>query len=407
MKNKKIGKNYFIAVIALLILGAFLAAVKFNFPQYFLASVIGNKSKQNLEIRNKSVEVLPPEQCDFTLNSNTYSPDSVMVISNFEKNEDNNWQGNGVYDEKVYFEGDRSLGVISSDRRNVAVILEKKLDLTNMQYIEFMMNISDRTAYESIILDFGDSDLKSYYRYSLTNLTDAWNLIQIPKDKFILHQAKDSIFDWLNVEKTRFYVLSRPDSILLTRIDMLKSINNSNDFLKHWNITRGVEEMFLSLYNQDGKIKLMARNKGVSVAALREIENQNNFIFSATLSPQTSARSGLFIRGDYNNGYGYYFEIYGDKKNIWRIFKRNKNGWTPKQEIIQGTLENVTFSRNNKYWLRVDARGNVMEFYLSFDGKKYEKLGELIDDEFSSGGVGIFVFDNGWSLFDDFKFKSL
>jgi hypothetical protein len=297
------------------------------------------------------------------------------------------------------------LGLISVDRKAATVNLEKKLDLSNMEQIEFMLHVGDVDAFETAMIDFGDSDFKNYYRYTFSNLKNGWNLIQIPKGKFILSKAKDSTFDWSNVEKTRFYTLSRPSSIFLVRIDMLRMINNSDDFLKQWRAVNG--GMFFSLYEKKEKPTLLARNIGASVATLKEVENISNNIYSAAVSPQSSGRSGLFVRGDYNNTYGYYLLIGGEKKNTWQILKKNKAGLTPKEEIIEGVLANATFSRDKKYWLRAETRGDLLEFYISFDGQKYEKLGELKDEEFRAGGVGVAVLDGGWSLFDDFQFKNI
>jgi len=413
INEPKTNKIYYFVFLALITLAVSLIAAKFFIiPQYFPNSSMSTVMKEKVEKvlgtkDNESIEALSLEQYDLTLNSNVYDLSSITTISNFEKTEASIWQGNGIYDEKIFYEGKRSLGIISTDRKAATVTLEKIFGLSDMEYIEFMLHVSDADAFESAMIDFGSSDLKSFYRYSFTNLKNGWNLIQIPKEKFILSKAKDAIFDWSNIEKARFYVLSRPDSIFLIRLDMLRCINNSDTFINDWDIIRGKEKMFLSLYKKNDETILLARSKGSSMATLKEIENKDNFSFSTAISPQGVGRSGLFVRGNYNNGYGYYFGIYGDKRNAWRIFKRNKKGWTPKEEIVEGTLENITFSKDKEYWLRADVKGNAMKFYLSFDGENYEKLGELVDDEFRSGGVGIFVLDGSWSLFDDFRFKEL
>ena len=96
--------------------------------------------------------------------------------------------------------------------------------------------------------------------------------------------------------------------------------------------------------------------------------------------------------------------------------KKNKAGWSPREQgslpadttlAVEGSLPNVAFARDRKYWLRVESRGELMEFYFSIDGQKYEKLGELRDSEFRGGGTGIAVLDGARSIFDDFQFKRL
>jgi hypothetical protein len=283
--------------------------------------------------------------------------------------------------------------------------LEKNLDLTNMKQIEFMLYVADTDAFETAIIDIGDKDLKNYYRYTLSNLKNGWNFIQISKEKFILAKVDNSTFDWPTVEKIRFYTLSRPASVFMVKIDMLRSINYLEEFLGQWRAKK--TRKFLSFYERARALALMAKNIGSNVAIIKDVEDVNNFDYSASISPQSSGRSGLFVRGDYVNNYGYYLLIGGDKKNNWQIIKRNKSGWTPKEKIVQGSLDNVVFAKDKNYWLRVKGKDNLLEFYFSTDGQRYEKLGELNDGEFRGGGIGIAVLDSSWSLFDNIQFKKL
>ncbi|MFA5128306.1 MAG: hypothetical protein WC457_04950 [Patescibacteria group bacterium] len=395
-------KKYAIILAVVAILGVGTVVTKYIvMPRLATPPSAGEAPKQVLSDK-VTIQTDANEQADFSLKSDVYNQNAITEISNFEKNEAIQWQGSAVIDEKVFYEGVRSLGLVSADHRGAISMLEKQLDLSAMKQIEFMFNVGDVDAFESAMIDFSDVDFKNYYRYTFSNLKNGWSLIQIPKEKFIYNGAADSGFDWSKVEKIRLYTLSRPSSIFLTRVDMLRSINDSDNFLSHWRSNK--PEMFLSLYNRDGKGVLMARGIGATVATIKDVEDAENEIFSASVSPQSSGRSGLFIRGDYTNGYGYYFLIGGEKKNTWQIMKRNKSGWTPAAEITQGVLANVSFACDKKYWLRAEARGSLMEFYISFDGQTYEKLGEITDNEFRGGGTGIAVVDGTWSLFDDFKF---
>lgn len=393
--NKKIDKKFSIILIVVLILGGVVAITKFYIIPEKIPAILGSDKEQ----------LASSEQTDFSLNASTYQSGDITLISNFEKDEDIKWQGNGIVDEKIFYEGARSLSLISSERKGAVINLEKKLDLTSMTQIEFMLYVADTDAFEIATLDFGDLELKNYYRYNLSNLKNGWNLIQIPKEKFILAKAKNGNLDWPNIEKVRFAITSRPGSIFLVRIDMLRSINNPEVFLGQWRVTNGV--MFFSLYERAEKIKLLARSFGTTMATLKEIEDINSFDFSASVSPQLPGRSGLFVRGDYVKGYGYYLLLGGEKKNTWYILKKNKDGWTPKEKIIQGGVDNVVFAKDKDYWLRVKSKDNLLEFYFSMDGAQYEKLGELDDGEFRGGGFGIAALDGNWSLFDNFQFKKL
>ena len=396
--DNRIDKKLIIILVAVLILCGAIAIAKF----YLIPNkIITNKA---LSILNTGKGPLPvSKQSDFSLNASAYKADDITVISNFENDEENKWQGDGVVDEKIFYEGTRSLSLVSTERNGAVATLEKKLDLTNMKQIEFMLHITDTDAFETVTLDFGDSDLKNYYRYTFSNLKNGWNLIQIPKGKFVLSKAKEGTFDWPNIEKVRFSILSRPASIFLVRIDMLRSINYPESFLTQWKAT--YPGMFFSLYEQAENTRLLARSIGTTIATLKESADINSFDFSASVSPQSTGRSGLFVRGDYATGYGYYLLLGGANKNTWQILKRNKTGWTPAEKIIKGSLDGIVFAKDKDCWLRIIGKNNLLKFYFSQDGQQYEKLGELNDSEFKGGGLGIAVLDGGWSLFDNIQFK--
>lgn len=403
--------KYLILLLAILLLGmvGFMGKKYFedasaNSPEQKIIQVV-TTTPIEVPVVKSTVEPIK-ESNDFALDSSAFNKNTIFTISNFEPGEVPAWQGNGVSDQKFSFEGNSSLDIVSTDHQMGTISLTKDLDLSKMEFIEFMMNVSDPDAYESANIDVGDADMKNFYRYSLTNLRMGWNLIQIPKDKFVLVKSSDNNnLSWSNIKNIHLSVLSRPSSIFIARFDQLRSVSNSEDFLKYWRTTL---PSFLSLYPQNGTNKIMGRAFGNLTAVLKDIEDINNFTFISSVSPQTPGRSGLFIRGNYDNGYGYYFFIGGDKRNTWEIMKRNEEGWTRTDEKLQGVIQNVVFSKDKTYWLRVDAKDDLMEFFFSFDGDKYEKFGEIRDNEFRGGGVGVTVFDAGsWSLFDNFQFKKL
>ncbi len=402
--------KYVILLLATLLLGV----VGLMGKKYFEAvSNVADEQKAIQVVTTTPVEIpvvkslidSVKENNDFSLDSSAFSKSSILIISNFESGELPAWQGNGVTDQKFSFEGNSSLDIVSTDHQIGTISLVKDMDLSTMEFIEFMMNVSDPDAYESANIDFGDAEMKNFYRYSLTNLRMGWNLIQIPKAKFVQLNGSENTLPWSSVKHVRISVLSRPNSIFIARFDQLRSVSNSEEYLKYWRTTL---PSFLSLYPQNGTNKIMGRAFGNLSAVLKDLEDINNFTFISSVSPQTAGRSGLFIRGNYDNGYGYYFFIGGDKRNTWEIMKRNEEGWTRTDEKLQGVIQNVVFSKDKTYWLRVDAKDDLMEFFFSFDGEKYEKFGEIRDNEFRGGGVGITVFDAGsWSLFDNFQFKKL
>lgn len=358
------------------------------------------------EAKVVSVEKLSVENTDYNLLSTSYPTDAVILITNFEE-EGDKWQGGGVTDSEVYYEGASSLSLISIDHSETPSYLKKDLDLTNLEFVEFMAHVSDANAFETMTLDFGDLESKNYYRYTMSNLNIGWNMVQIPKKQFVPFIEPDSDFSWQKVQKVQFNLTSRVDAVLMVRLDMLRAINNSYSYMKDWKVAGDRQKLFLSLYPQGESRKLLARTYGVNQAILGENKNLRDFVFTASVSPLTQSRIGLFARGNYNNSYGYYFLINGNRDNRWQIIKNGRKGWSIPTEIVQGDIGNDVFQSNQEYWLRVEARGNIMEFFLSFDNETYLKLGEFRDTEFRSGGVGIAILDNGFALFDNIMIKKL
>lgn len=366
-------------------------------------------SNVEYDLPKAAIEPLTREASDVVIPATAYPAGSITVISNFETEEDEDeWQGGGVFDEAISYEGRKSLSLISVDHAKVESYRRKPLDLSQMEYIEFMVNISKGSDVEALTIQLGDEELINYYEYQFTNLKDGWNLLQVPKRQFIPVIADETVFDWAGVKRVQFTATSRPDAILIVRLDMVRAINQSSAVLSDWKI--GVDEArteFMSLYEQNGRLRLVARNYGIHMATLDAVKRQTDMIVTALISPQTRTRSGLFIRGNYTTGYGYYFLIDGVRSNSWQIVKLSAKGWSGPEEVVKGDIGNVVFSADKDYWLRVEAEGGVMKFFISFDGKEYYVLGEFKDTEFRSGSAGIAVFDGGWSTFDEFMVKNL
>jgi len=387
----------------------FLLAVGAGLFFFFSSSPVGgNKEKQTMSSiadRIVSVEALTKDNSNFSLDSSIYPPNAVQPISYFEEGENQKWQGQALYDTNVVFEGERSLGLVSVDRNEALAYFKKDIDLSQMNYVAFMMHISDFSAFESMELAFGDVELQNYYAYSFSNLQNGWNFVKIPRDQFVPFIASDASFDWTKIQRTQFTLLSRFDSVFTVRLDRLNVVNMPDEFGKDWKVPGGDKEQFFNLYLHNGKMRLSARNTGLNRAILGNLKNENDFVYSATVSPQSASRSGLFVRGNYTNGYGYYFLVGGVGDNPWQILKFNPAGW---DTLASGTLGNNTIQDDKDYIVRVEAKGPQMRFLLSLNGTEYIDIQEIKDSEFRSGGLGITVIDgNGWTVFDDFFVKEL
>ncbi len=397
-------------VLTKLIIGVVLVlVVAGGLVYYFLAFFKGSSSsiyQSGVELKEVKVQKITSQTSDYAWQVGSSTMASRVKITNFENNE--KWQGGGVYDTSVYYEGSQSLSLVSVDRKEIKTYLKKDLDLSNMEYAEFMININDKNAIENIYLEFGDLEMNNYYSYNLSNLENGWNFVQIPKKQFVATLDGKTSFDWDKIKKVQLRANSRVDSMLIARVDMLRGIVNSDNFIKNWKVYNDLEKKTFSLYQVGDRDGLVVRNLGSSRAVLNDVKNAKNFIYSASISPQSNSLSGLFIRGNYTNGYGYYFLIGGVRENTWQITKLGNKGWLTASDVIRGTIGNEVFQNDKEYWLRVEANSSDMKFYLSFDGDKYYQLGELKDSEFTSGGIGVAVLSNlGWSVFNDFMYKKL
>ena len=353
-----------------------------------------------------SVDELTQENVDYSLNSSAYPQGAITVICNMEESENNKWQGGGVFDENTVFEGNRSLGLVSIDHNEIISYLKKDFDLSNKEYLVLMVDLSNDTGFEEFNLKLGDLEMKNYYLYSFSNLKLGWNLLQIPKRQFSANIEDEVVFDWGKIKRVQFTLQSRPGAVLMVNVDMIRGVNNNFDIAKDWRVPDQAEKEFLGLYEAGSKTKLLARNLGVNRGILYSANAERDFIYIASVSPQSIGRSGLFVRGNYNNGKGYYFLIGGVRNNRWQVMKFTAdNKW---ETLSEGDMGNTVFLNNSEYWLRVEARKDKFRFLSSLDGKDYTELAEITDNEFKSGGLGITVLDPyGWSIFDNFMVKKL
>lgn len=345
------------------------------------------------------------EPVDFTLDHAAYDPAAVTAISNFEKKE--SWEGSGIFDATYFYEGTSSLNLISTNHKESTGTLKKELDLSKAATIEFMLKVTNASELETLAIDFGDEQLNNYYRYTFANIIEGWNMQRLDTTKFVANFDSKSNFDWSKIRSIRLMVNSRPDSAVQVWADAMRAINDDDTYLKDWQNTNGVSRL-LGLNNNNNQPMLFARRNGESYyAALKSASSSDHFRFSAMVSPQLNGQSGLFVRGNYLNGQGYYFVINGVGANTWMITKHGKEGWLKPEQVVQGSLGNVTISQDQPYWLMVKAQGEVMEFYFSMDGASYLKLGEMKDSEFTNGAVGIAAFENSLTWFDQFMYKKL
>lgn len=359
---------------------------------------------------------------NFKLDSSVYKKDVIINLAEFEKNE--NWQGTYDFDDERVWSGNYSLLLTSKDNEKTDVYLDKKEDLSKYQIFKLSLYLqTDPMDRESVRLYFGNKDKTAYYVYPLTNLVKGWNFVSIPKLKFSSVNAfsenlsvsnkketasagsskNTGLFNWDKIERLGIELVSRPNSSTIINIDSLVALE-SQDYLEDWLFLNPL--LFDLVKTTDGEISLQAKNVGGSTALIKKISGSTNFTFKAKLLPQIiNARSGLFIRGDYKTNLGYYFLIDGINGSRWQIQKIGLLNASPTTIVLKnGILNNFVVEEGKPIWLKVEANGNKMKYFISTDNKSFTNLGEINDSEIKEGGVGIALFDGAITLFDEFEF---
>ena len=354
---------------------------------------------------------------NYKLDYSSVDPETVLTISGFENNE--GWQGKSEFDDVYFWDGDFSLVLTSRNDERLDVFLDKDINLED--YSIFKMSVylqTDPADVELTRLYFSDKDKNSYYYYSIRNLVKGWNQLTIPKNKFSTQNVtgenqgqtegtgssgRQNQLSWQNIAKIGLEVASRANSTTDINFDSLKALKNE-DYLDDWLVN---SPMFLDLSKANNNIYLQGKHFGAAVALLKKLSGITDFTYSAKLQPlRNNTRSGLFVRGDFKTGYGYYFMIDGVNGNRYQIFKIHlEDGKTVNTVIKNGVINNFIVEKDTPLWLKVEGKGNAFKYSLSTDGKSYSELASVKDSQYKEGGLGISVYDQGATLFDEFRFS--
>ena len=341
---------------------------------------------------------------EYTLNiPNKIESDFALNLANFDGNEP--WQGNGLYDSRNVFEGESSLYLESTNHAASKVFLESKVNLNNYNFFDIFVYLGELEPQnlEFLSIKFGNMPLNSYYEYVFGGLDAGWNFLRIPKKQFGSYLTPGQAFDWSKIEKIEFSLISRPGTRAIAHFDSFRAEKDLS-YLRLWETASKNKDFVGIAENSEGQPVILGQGVDDRVAALAEVGDTENFIFQASVSPQKSGPSGIFFRGNSRNAYGYYFVINGLDSNKWQIMKHVDQGDVVLKE---GQVGNITFKSDEKYWLKIIARGSNFKAYLSRDGERFAEVANLNDNEFSIGQVGVVVLDGTFSFFDDFYFKKL
>ena len=328
-----------------------------------------------------------------------FEPDFGLNLSPFE--EDNDWRGNALYDTENFFEGESSLYLVSKNHSLGQAFLESKINLNDYNFFDVLIFVDEPKNVEFLRVKFGNLALTNYYEYVFGSLSEGWNFVRMPREQFGARTTSGPPFNWSQIEKIEFSLISRPGTEVTTNFDSLRAEKNI-EYQKQWEMARKNADFVGIGQTADEKAALLARSFGTSVATLKEIGDAEDFVFRASVSPQRTGRSGIFFRGNPDSAFGYYFLLSGLDGNTWQLLKQNDKTTSVLKE---GTIKNVAFQSDEKYWLQISIKGENFEAELSRDGENFAKVAEFTDKEFTFGQVGIAAMDQTFSFFDDFYYK--
>lgn len=398
-----------ILIIGTLLISGYLLAKK------GIISLPINKEKENIvNLGRGSVVDLLFKGEEFKLSYAGMDPNLLVDIARFDKTEQ--WQGSGSVEEDVVL-GGAVMSMVDRDRQKSISTLLKSFNLTGIDNIKFVVNFkNDAEDVESLNLLFGSKDGTIYFRFPITNLKAGLNYFSIPKYRFFLvEEVKETAepkkkatqaaeakttFGWDKIERVQLELVSRPGSKVSADIGWIRA-EKEDVFTPDWKWDGN--EHFLNLYHTaDGKLALRVIHVGRGLGTFRRIGSVKDFTYSVKITSYKEGFIGLYFRGDFKTGFGYFLAVGGIRSSDWSLSKYYSEEEKVKTDLLlKGQIGNFEFSRDQPFWLKVTTKGTNIAAYFSLDGKDYTKLGEVIDKEFNSGGVGIAT-SGGAGIFDDF-----
>lgn len=398
----------FILVIGTLLIGGYLLQRK-----GIISLPINTKKENIVNLGKGSIVDLLFKGEEFKLSYAGMDPNSLVDIAKFDKTEQ--WQGSGSVEEDVVL-GGTVMAMVDRDRQKSTSTLLKNLNLAGVDNIKFVVNFkNDAEDVETLNLLFGNKDGTSHFRFPITNLKMGMNYFSIPKYRFFLVEESKEIelkkeatavaevkttLGWDKIERVQLELVSRPGSKVSADIGWIRA-EKEDIFTPDWKWDGN--EHFLNLYHTaDGKLALRVIHVGRGLGTLRRIGSVKDFTYSVKITSYKEGFIGLYFRGDFKTGFGYFLAVGGIRTNDWSLSKYYSEDEKVKTDLLlKGQIGNFEFSRDQPFWLKVTAKGTNIATYFSLDGKDYTKLGEVIDKEFSSGGLGI-ASSGGAGIFDDF-----
>lgn len=370
--------------------------------------------KRDVSQLQNLVSELPFTDKQYKLSYKEKSLNDVFVVSKFEDGEE--WRGDGELDYADFLEGQSSLSLTSQGN----AVSEASLRLTDgfklADFGKVKLLVKLRSVLENIEefnLVLTDGNNIALYKYPVRGLTEGWNLLALPVENFSEVKAEDVLTvkdtggseiegqQTALIKKVTFEIISRPRTMASVGIDFMW-LEKSEDYLEDWKAVNN-EAFFMG--KSGDKVALGVCGLNNFFANIKKITAVRNFSLKAKFTPQRGGFFGFFIKGNYQNGHGYYVGLDGVNSNGWRILKYGDWGGK-QQEIIlkKGEISNFQTENDHPYWLKVDVKGSRLTFSFSVDGISYASIGEVTDDSFPFGGVGV-VAKSSMFFIDDIDFQ--
>ncbi len=411
--DKKLSRVQFQKYFPYLLLAITLIAGLFILFKKKIISLPSSDKSTVAEVKETSIIDIIFSGKEHKLSYENVDPANFINISKFDK--DDQWQGEGSIEGET--KSENFLNIIDRNRSKTAAYLSKNLDLSTIDKIKLALNLkSDPDDLESLNIYFGNKDLTRYYRFSVTNLIAGVNYLSIPKYRFFLVDeitegsgnkntivpTDKSTFGWEKVEKIQLELLSRPSSKANVEISWIRG-EKDDLFTSDWNWD-GNEQFFNLETNSGGRTVLLINNVGNRpVATLRKVGSVKDFTYSVKITAIKRGAMGLFFRGDYKTGYGYYLVVGGLGNNDWTLYKSSVIDKKPTATtLINGQIANFEFNKDQPFWLKVVTKGSNVIAYFSLNGNDFTKLAEVTDNDLGAGGVGIILNTGGTGYFDEF-----
>ena len=398
-----------------------LIAISVIFGGYLMMKkgliTLPEKKGKVVNIGKNSVVDLMFTEDEYILSYAEMDPANLVDVANFDKNEQ--WQGNGSIEENLVT-GGMMMSLVDRDREKASSYLLKNLNLSLVDNIKFTVNLkTDPDNIESLSILFGNKDGTKYYRFPIGNLSKDMNYLSISKYRFSLVDgleskiqdaketaksttAPETSLGWDKIERVQLELFSRPGSKSSLDVGWIRG-EKENVFISDWSWDGNAH--LLNLYhNPEGKLALLMQNIGRSIGTLKKVSSVKDFTYSAKIMSIKQGPIGLFFRGDYKTGHGYYLAVGGLGTNDWSISKYYFDQTQPNTKVmLKGQIGNFEFSKDQHFWLKVSVKGDNIIGYFSLNGKDYTRFGEVRDAEFTTGGIGIAVSNGGIGFFDEFK----